>query len=41
MMIHMKVRQAHPLSVGQVAELGMRLPLEVSGLVCEAIHKVL
>ena len=37
----MEVGQAHPLGVGHSAEMGMRLPVEVSGLAREAVYEVL
>lgn len=37
--IGVKVCEAHPLLVRHLSELGMRLPLEVSGLSCNAMHE--
>lgn len=37
--IHVEVREAHPLPIGHLAKVRMRLPLEVSGLARKAIHE--
>jgi hypothetical protein len=39
--VHVEVGQTHPLGVGHAAEMGMRLPMEVSGLAREMVHEVL
>ena len=39
--VHVEVGQTHPLGVGHAAEMGMRRPVEVSGLAREMVHEVL
>ena len=38
-MIHVKVREAHPFPIGHLAKVRVGLPLEVSGLPRKAIHE--